>query len=203
MTGSQHTTHRLEAFSDIVIGFCLAQLGLNLVLPKNATDMFGLWESITFFISAFIFIAVLWWLHHRTFSSFFVPKAPMILMNFGMLCTLILTLFFFESTVRVAELGQNPAHLLSMCVFSLAIVYTLAGAMLLVGLVVRRAELPADEIRWGIDQLTSIAIAVVFGLAIGTYLALGAHAALAFYAAVGGAVVVLVVRRFLKPLIHY
>ncbi len=201
MNGTQHTTHRLEAFSDIVIGFCLAQLGLNLVLPKSATDLFGLWESTTFFISAFIFIAVLWWLHHRTFSWFFVLNAPMILMNFAMLCALILTLYFFESTVRIAELGQSPARLLSMCIFSLAIVYTLAGLMLLIGMALRRAELPVDEMRWGIGQLTSIAIAVIFGLAAGTYLALGTHAALAFYAAVGSAIAVLAMRRFLKPLI--
>jgi hypothetical protein len=32
--------HRLEAFSDIVIGFSLAQLGLSLTIPAHARDLF-------------------------------------------------------------------------------------------------------------------------------------------------------------------
>ncbi len=51
---SVHTVHRLEAFSDIVIGFCLAELGVNLLLAKSAGDVVSVWESATFFVAAFI-----------------------------------------------------------------------------------------------------------------------------------------------------
>jgi uncharacterized membrane protein len=196
---AQHTIHRLEAFSDIVIGFCLAQLGLSLVLPKSASDMFSVWESTTFFISAFIFIALLWWLHHRTFSSFFVLSIPMVVINFGVLCGLILTLYFLESMVRIAGLGQNPRLFFSMFVFSFALVYTLMGLMLFVGLLVRRTELPNPEIHWAIGQLTNIIIAVLFGLAAGTYLASSAHPRGISYAAIGVAIVAIVTRRLLLP----
>jgi uncharacterized membrane protein len=177
MDNAQHTVHRLEAFSDIVIGFCLAQLGLSLVLPKNATDVFSVWESTTFFISAFILIAVLWWLHHRTFSSFFVLNMPMVVLNFGVLCGLTLTLYFLEGMVRIAGLGQNPALFFSLFIFSFSVVYALMGAMLLVGILVRRSELHAAELRWGINRFASIAIAVVFGLAAGAYAAVRPHIA--------------------------
>jgi uncharacterized membrane protein len=147
------------------------------VLPKNATDVFSVWESATFFISAFILIAVLWWLHHRTFSSFFVLNMPMVVLNFGVLCGLTLTLYFLEGMVRIAGLGQNPALFFSLFIFSFSVVYALMGAMLLVGILVRRSELHAAELRWGINRLASIAIAVVFGLAAGAYAAVRPHIA--------------------------
>jgi uncharacterized membrane protein len=174
---AEHTIHRLEAFSDIVIGFCLAQLGLTLVLPKSAVDMFSVWQSATFFVSAFILIAVLWWLHHRTFSTYFVLNVPMVALNFGMLCTLILTLYFLESLMHVAGLGQNPARFFVLFIFSFAFVYALVGAMLLTGLLARRSELPAAETRWAISQLTSILTAVLFGLIAGTVVAVRPNAA--------------------------
>jgi uncharacterized membrane protein len=77
-------------------------------MPKGAHDVMSVWASVTFFISAFVLIAALWWMHHRMFNTYFVLTTPMILMNFGMLCGLILTLYFFESVVRIASAGQNP-----------------------------------------------------------------------------------------------
>ena len=196
---AQHTIHRLEAFSDIVIGFCLAELGLSLVLPKGASDVFSVWESTTVFISAFIFVAVLWWLHHRTFSAFFILNPSMIVMNFGVLGGLILTLYFLESIVRVAELGQNPSLFFALFVFAFALVYTLVGLMLLTGLVGRRAELPAEDVRWAIGQLTSIAMAVLFGLAAGTYAVRSESLGAIVVVAVALAAAIVVVRRRFVP----
>ena len=191
---AQHTIHRLEGFSDIVIGFCLAQLGLNLVLPRSGADMFSVWASTTFFISAFVFIAVLWWLHHRTFSTFFALTMPMVVLNFAMLCGLILTLYFLESTFRIAELGENPGRFLGLCVFSLVVVYSLVGTMLLVGLIARRAELPPDDIRWGVEQLTRLAFAILFGLGAGTYLVLSKHSITIASAAIVSVIAIIVAR---------
>jgi hypothetical protein len=56
--------------------------------------------------------------------------------------------------------------------------------MLLVGLLARRAELPATEIRWPIGQLASILAAVLFGLVVGTYAALSPPVADIGYATV-------------------
>lgn len=193
------TIHRLEAFSDIVIGFCLAELGLSLVLPKSAGDTFSVWESTTFFMSAFVFIAVLWWLHHRTFSTFFVLNMPMVVLNFAILCALVLTLYFLESVAHVAGLGQDPTIFLVLFVYAFALVYALMGLMLFAGLVVRRAELPAADIRWAIGQLISIAVAVLFGIVAGTYALLHPRGISVFIAASAVAVVIAVLRRVLLP----
>ena len=179
-----------------MIGFCLAQLGLNLVLPKAATDVVTVWGSTTFFITAFIFIGLLWWLHHRTFGTYFVLNAPMVIMNFGVLCGLILTLYFFESVVRVAASGQNPVVFFKLFAVSFALVYLLMGGTLLIGLLLRRSELGVSDVRWAISQLTAVAITVFFfvGAAI-----TAAHPARIIYAAIIAYVLVFFVRRVLVP----
>lgn len=194
-TEGERTVRRLEAFSDIVIGFCLAQLGVSLVLPRSAGDMFSIWESTTFFVSAFVLIAVLWWLHHRTFSTFFVLNLPMVVLNFGMLCGLTLTLYFLESMVHVAGLGQDPSRFFTLFIFSFALVYALVGVMLLVGLLARRAELSATDFRWAVGQLTSILMAVLFGIIAGTYAATSGHAAYIGYASLALSAVIVLFRR--------
>ena len=196
---SQHTVHRLEAFSDIVMGFCLAQLGLNLVLPRGGGDVASVWASSTFFVGAFLFIALLWWFHHRMFSAYFVLNTPMIVMNFGVLCGLILTLYFFESFMHVVAAGQNPVVFFNVLVFSFAFVYALLGAMLLVGLLMRRNDLPAADLRWGIGQFVTIAISVTFFVAAGTYAALSAHRSWLGYSAIVAAATVFVIRRIIMP----
>jgi uncharacterized membrane protein len=199
LIADEHTIHRLEAFSDIVMGFCLAQLGLNLVLPRSAGDLESVWASSMFFILAFFFIALLWWLHHRTFSVYFVLNTPMVAMNFAMLGGLILTLYFFESILHVASAGQNPRVFFSLFVFAFAFVYLLLGMMLLVGLLTRRASLPSAEIRWGIGQLASVAMGVLFFLVAGTFVLVSAHASEIKYAAIAMGLLVFVVRRLVLP----
>jgi len=49
----ERTTHRLEAFSDIVMGFCMAELGLNLVIPKNVAELASSWANLNVFALSF------------------------------------------------------------------------------------------------------------------------------------------------------
>ena len=155
-----HTVRRLEAFSDIVIGFCLAQLGVNLIVPKSANDVLSVWASMTLLITAFIGIALLWWLYHRVFDTYFVLNTVMVIINFGMLCALILTMYLFESVVRLASQGEKPTAFAVALIIAFATVYELLGAMLLAGVRVRRGELSAADLRWAIRELAHIAAAV-------------------------------------------
>ena len=196
---AQHTTHRLEAFSDILIGFCLAQLGVNLVMPKGAGDTFSVWASSTFFVAAFLLIVLLWLMHHRTFDTYFVLSLPTIIMNFAMLGSLILALYFFECVVHVASAGQNPRVFFALFVYSFGLVYALLGGMLLSGVVARRHELPKTDLRWGVAQVAGIPMALLFFVAIGTYVVTGTHRGSVVYATMLAAAVILVVRRIILP----
>lgn len=79
----EHVVRRLEAFSDIVIGFSLAQMTLNLALPRDVFDLFTK-DSIALlaFGMTFVVVASMWWLHHRLFTHYFVPTTLNIVLNF-------------------------------------------------------------------------------------------------------------------------
>ena len=189
---SKHTVHRLEAFSDIVMGFCLAQLGLNLPLPKSPADVTSVWASTMLLITAFVGIAIIWWLYHRIFSTYFVFSMPMVIVNFGMLCGLVLTMYLFECVAHEVAAGQNPVAFFIALVIALCLVYAALAVMLLVGLRVRRDELSPSEKQWAIDQLASIAMSVpaaVAAIALSTH-----HAWLAVVAIVLAALIVIVHR---------
>lgn len=196
---TQHTVHRLEAFSDVVMGFCLAQLGLNLALPGRLSVATDVLPNVALFIASFAFIALLWWLHHRTFSTYFVLNTPMIVTNFAMLCALVVTLYFFESVIHVPSSDANAAIYFPGFAVSFAIVYGLLGVMLVSGLRLRWSALPPSDIRWGIGQLTSIAIAVLFFALVGAYVAGPVHHFSIGYASLIAAAVAFTIRRVILP----
>lgn len=84
----ERTVHRLEAFSDIVIGFCLAELGATLTFDQKTMtlDPVGV---IAFFI-AFAIICSLWFFHHRLFQGLFRPRTLPIVLNFLWLAVVVL-----------------------------------------------------------------------------------------------------------------
>jgi uncharacterized membrane protein len=157
----QHTVHRLEAFSDIVIGFCMAQVGLNFALPKGAPDVTAIWTNANFFLVSFFVIALLWWLHHRTFSTLFVLMPLTVGLNFALLASLVLSLYFLQVFIHAAQSGQNPLVFLRLWIGSYLIVYALMGCLMLVGVVIRRGTLPTNDLRWTVGRLVVIALSVV------------------------------------------
>jgi uncharacterized membrane protein len=79
----ERIAHRLEAFSDIVIGFSLAELTLNLNLPSDALTLFTThWVTLNAFAITFAVVSWMWWSHHRLFTHYFVPTTLNIILNF-------------------------------------------------------------------------------------------------------------------------
>lgn len=130
------TVRRLEAFSDIVIGFGLAQLGAALTLqPKTMTLAPA---GVIAFFGAFAIVCSLWYFHHRLFEYFFVPKALPIVLNFLWLAIVVLLVY---SAVQFP--GQGFAHRnLDMLYFAL---YALAYGILAVQTVLGMRELRIAE----------------------------------------------------------
>jgi uncharacterized membrane protein len=90
-------TRRLEAFSDIVIGFSLAQLGANLATASYAPQFFTSPLRILAFLFPFAIICSVWFFHHRLFSQVFVPKALPVILNFVWLAIVVLLVFAAEA----------------------------------------------------------------------------------------------------------
>jgi uncharacterized membrane protein len=122
----KETVHRLEAFSDIVIGFSLAQLGATLIFNKeNTLDLGGL---LTFFAS-FAIVCSLWYFHHRLFQSVFVPKALPIVLNFVWLAVVVLLVFVSVHTSAGGFAQRNPALLYFALYASAYAILTLQTAL--------------------------------------------------------------------------
>jgi uncharacterized membrane protein len=155
----QRLIHRLEAFSDIVIGFSLAQLALSLAIPK--TGAAGLLEDpapLIAFTITFILVCGMWWAHHRLFTHYFVPVPVMVALNF-------VTLAGVSFSVYSVQLMLHPGHTALDFAFyegSLAGVYMLLGVQYFYGWTVRRTVVPAKVAVGGLR-----ASLMLFGIGIG------------------------------------
>lgn len=89
-------TRRLEAFSDIVIGFSLAQLGASLTL-NGGRDFFSNPGAVFGFLFPFAIICSLWFFHHRLFAYVFIPKTLPVILNFVWLAAVVLLVFAAET----------------------------------------------------------------------------------------------------------
>lgn len=157
-----HTIHRMEAFSDIVIGFCLAEIGVS-SLPATFGSANAVWLSVFVFAMSFFLIVVLWWLHHRLFTTYFVLSSPMLVMNFVMLGGLALLVYFMQAALH----AQHEARLLLELWFaSFALVYAMLCAMYVTGLRARWKALTRPQIEWGLRRCINVGVAAAIFLAI-------------------------------------
>ena len=136
--------HRLEAFSDIVIGFGLAQLGLSLTIPAHVIDLFerthGL-STIGTFALTFLLVCSLWWLHHRLFRHLFVPSRWMIGANFAGLGGV---LFFAYAMQVILHVGLHDRYAFPLYMGSYAYILLIFSLIAWNGLYVRGAHLPGE-----------------------------------------------------------
>lgn len=95
--------HRIEAFSDIVIGFSLAQLGATLVIPPHAQNLVDNPGWLTGFLWTFGLVCLMWWNHHRLFRTF-KPTPISLVLNFVLLATIVLLVYFAQIFARVNAL---------------------------------------------------------------------------------------------------
>ena len=115
----ERSVHRYEAFSDIVIGFSLAQLGASLVVPRQTIDLVHNPIWLLGFTWAFAMVCALWWFHHRFFASLFVPRPGPVLLNFLWLGVVILCVYSSQVWIHF------PADLIALRIYfiSFALAY--------------------------------------------------------------------------------
>lgn len=96
-------TRRLEAFSDIVMGFSLAQLGVVLGVTNRNVAFFSDPTLLISFLFPFAIICSMWFFHHRLFSYVFVPRTWPVLLNFVWLAAVVLLVLGAESYIRASS----------------------------------------------------------------------------------------------------
>lgn len=174
----QHFAKRLEAFGDIVIGFSLSQLALQLTLPARAADLFSHPIRFVLFFGTFALVVLCWLRMHRILATAFVPAGAELIVFFAFLACTALLPFALLANVRFS--GD-----LHEAVYGFALYAATWGAISASALVLnlfawpRAARvLPTDErarlwrsIVRGASMLTVTAVALALDLALGIVVA--------------------------------
>jgi uncharacterized membrane protein len=126
---AKHFVRRLEAFSDIVIGFSLAQLGAALVIPEHPITLVENPSWLFGFLFAFTVVCSMWFFHHRLFSEFFVPKPWPVILNFIWLAIVVLLVYSTELYFRT--FGNLIAARMYYTTYTLA--YAILGIQYFIG----------------------------------------------------------------------
>lgn len=196
-----HDARRIEAFSDIVIGFCLAEIGLGLAFPRFDNDLNAVWSNVVIFLAAFFAIVALWWLHHRVFSTYFVASTPMIVLNFALLAAIVLTSYFLQVFVHARVADQVGLAYFQLVTYGFSNVYALVGALLLTGLIVKRRELDTGDLRWGYARFAHIVIVTAFFIVLGATSTAVSHAVEVSRTALFVMVALMFAGRYLGPVL--
>jgi uncharacterized membrane protein len=162
---------RLEGFSDIVIGFSLAQLGLSLVLPAHAIDFVVRPLGLVAFFITFAVVVRFWWTHFRLFRSYFEPNRVMMTLNFVSLAGLVAQVFALQLYLHFVPLGEGMVAARIYFGFFVAS-YGVLAAMFLLGMLYRWRALSLRERKSGIQDFFGI-LGTVVGCAIGNIMTTG------------------------------
>jgi Endosomal/lysosomal potassium channel TMEM175 len=168
---AERTLHRLEAFSDIVIGFCIAEMGINLLVPQHVADSRAIETSIVGFAISFFLISIVWWVHQRIFRTFFILTPVTLVLNFTLLGSLVLMVYTQQLVLHFMGHGYQVVDLLRMWMASYGLVYGLLSAMLWFGLRERWKALPIVDLRWGLQRASILSIGSLMFFLVGGGLA--------------------------------
>ena len=145
----ERIVHRLEAFSDIVFGFSLAQLTYSLVLPNDPLDLFRKSAlTLVAFAASFGIVAGMWWSHHRLFAHFFVPTRINIVLNFVSLGGILFMVYALQVWLH-ATVNRNIGF--AMYAAALALVTAADGVLMYRGVLLRGNKMSrfvASRGRW-------------------------------------------------------
>jgi uncharacterized membrane protein len=101
LTAADHkTVSRIESFSDIVFGFSLFNLALNLKPPAVSSDLVAQAPQFAVFIATFAVLCSIWWLHHRLFRDFFKPDGAGVILNFALLAAVAMFTYPLQLFMR-------------------------------------------------------------------------------------------------------
>ena len=148
----ERTIHRLEAFSDIVMGFMVAEAGIGLVMPKDEAGLAAMWPGLNLFLLTFLLIASMWWYHHKLFVTYFVINPVSVIMNFVLLAALALGVYFEQVAVHFMFAGLLPIVPIRLWLSCMALVFVLLATMLSMGVWQRRTALAPEDVKWGVNR---------------------------------------------------
>jgi uncharacterized membrane protein len=163
---------RVEIFSDIVLGFCLAELGLSLWLPTAghavAEVLTKPWGLIAF-VWTFGTICLLWVRNNHLFKHYFTPNSFSIALNFAQLGSAVLMVYMVQVFVRAIQL-DGPGDVkngIAMYCGSFVLLQLLLGALFLYGVRTRWPLLDAPLRARGVTATMRLFVSAIAVAGIG------------------------------------
>jgi uncharacterized membrane protein len=96
-------TGRLEAFSDIVFGFALAQSAFALQIPATLDAVYAQLSNLVFFAITFALIGAFWMMHYRIFHYAFAAQRVDVVLNFMLLAVVALLPYVLRLYLKFPE----------------------------------------------------------------------------------------------------
>ena len=101
--GDRHFVARFESFGDVVVGFSMSLLGLQLTVPHTAAELFHSPLRLFEFFATFAIVSVFWLGFHGIMSTGFAPKRLDMVFAFTYLAFVALTPFAFLTQVTLSK----------------------------------------------------------------------------------------------------
>lgn len=98
----RHLARRLEGFGDVVFGFAIAQLALQLDLPKTPAELYGHPIKYVLYFATFTLLALLWLAFHRVLTATYRPTRTDLALTFGYLAFVGLVPYAMYANVHFA-----------------------------------------------------------------------------------------------------
>jgi uncharacterized membrane protein len=181
------------------MGFCMAEIGLNLAIPSDPAALAHNWFSLAAFAMSFLFVSVLWWFHHKLFATYFVLNTLTVVLNFVMLGTLALAIYFMQVSVHFMGADADPSVPVVYWTASLAVVYAIIAVLYSIGIAYRKATLSAQELRFGVNRAFRAAVVTVLMTTFSVAFLKLHHVVSATYAIAAASAVLGIARRVLVP----
>ena len=161
---------RLESFSDIVIGFSLAQAALNLVVPAHPLDILIHPVGLFAYLATFAVVATIWWSNTQLFQHYFVPGRLTFMLS---LVTLAMTGLLVYALQVWMHAGKSADSYAAAQIYfgALALTYGVLGSLFVIGLISYRSHLNASVRARGLIRCVWL-YAIGLGAGLGTAISL-------------------------------
>jgi uncharacterized membrane protein len=100
---ASYFTRRLENFTDIVFGFSISLLAVQLDVPKSATEI--VLVHYLFFFATFAIMAAAWYLHYRMFRFAFAAQTLDVILNFVFLACVAFLPYTLELLTKMRDVS--------------------------------------------------------------------------------------------------
>ena len=193
----RHFVARLESFGDIVVGFSMSLLGLQLTVPHTAAELYAHPIRFAAFFGTFAIVSAFWVRFHRIMATGFAPARTDVFLAFAYLAFVALTPY--AMLVNVSLSFQTPSAVAGLGFYLAVFLGVTICGMVLDLRATRRGWPFLDEPRrrsaWG--RLVASAVVLLF-LSGGLAGVLAGQAAIAALSLTGLVVAAAVARRVLR-----